>query len=65
MNLFVLLGQGALGLFVPVRGVRIHRVVAEGDRMYDVEASVEAACQVPGDVQGLLAGRSAAVADDE
>ena len=65
MNLFVLLGQRALGLLVPVCGVRVHRIVTQGDRMYDVEASVEAACQIPGDAQGLLAGRSAAVTDSE
>ena len=65
MNLFVLLGQGALGLLVPVRGVRIHRIVTQGDSVYDVEARAEALCQVPGDAECFLAGRSETVADNE
>ena len=65
MNLFVLLGQGALGLLVPVCGVRIHRIVTQGDSVYDVEARAEVLCQVPGDAECFLAGRSETVADNE
>jgi len=65
VNLFVLLGQRALGLLIPIRGVRINRIITQGDSVHDVEARVEASRQVPGDAEGLLAGQSETVADND
>jgi hypothetical protein len=36
LNLVVLFGQGALGLFLPVGRIRIDRIVAEVDAVDDV-----------------------------
>ncbi len=63
-HLTMLVVQRAFGLLVPVRGVRVQRVV--GDRaVNDAEARVESPGQDRGDAECLPARRSGAVPDDE